>query len=155
MKDNDNKRKIKIVFAAYTLIMLYLLLIRHRHPTLKDYLTWLRTSYNAIPFKTIRRFFRNLIKKQSFYNIRMFAVNIVGNIVMFIPFGVFLPLIFEKCRKFRWTMVYFGIGILLVELGQLFTTMGNCDIDDVMLNMTGAAIGYGVYKLLERKGIIK
>ena len=48
--------------------------------------------------------------------------------------------------------------IVLVELTQLFTTLGFCDVDDLIFNLTGAALGYALWsrpwmrRRLERHG---
>ena len=36
--------------------------------------------------------------------------------------------------------------ITAVELIQLFTLVGSCDVDDLILNVIGSAIGYGFHK---------
>ena len=41
--------------------------------------------------------------------------------------------------------------ITAVELTQLFTLLGSCDIDDLILNVVGAAVGYGLFKCLTKK----
>ncbi len=41
-------------------------------------------------------------------------------------------------------------GVVMIELVQLFTLLGRSDIDDLILNTAGAAIGYLVFRLFVR-----
>ena len=58
-------------------------------------------------------------------------------------------MIWAKLRKLWRTLLTTGLIITLVELIQLFTLVGSCDIDDLILNLLGAAMGYGIYKLIK------
>ena len=76
-----------------------------------------------------------------------FLINFVGNIVMFIPIGFLLPLLWKKFDR-AWRTV--GIGFLLsliIEILQL-PQMRSSDVDDLWLNTLGACIGYVLYKIL-------
>ena len=68
--------------------------------------------------------------------------NIGGNIAMFVPLGFFLRLLFPKCRSLLRCMATAAVIMTAVELCQLFTLRGFCEVDDVMLNVLGAAIGW-------------
>lgn len=74
---------------------------------------------------------------------------------MFIPLGFFLPKLWQKQRKLWRTLLTTALIILLVELTQMFTLVGTCDTDDLILNTLGAAIGYGGYKILIKTGLSK
>lgn len=74
-----------------------------------------------------------------------FLINFLGNIVIFMPIGFLLPLLWKKYDRAWRTM---GIGFLLsvtIEILQL-PQMRSSDIDDLWLNTLGASIGYLVYK---------
>lgn len=78
----------------------------------------------------------------------------VGNLVMLMPVGVYLPLLVRPARR-ATTMVLVGLALsLAIEFGQLVisTVLGYtykiADIDDVILNTAGVAIGYGSYWLI-------
>lgn len=63
------------------------------------------------------------------------------NMIMFMPFGFLLPLIWECFRKF-WKVLLTGFGFsLLIEITQLFSQRFS-DIDDLLMNTIGACIGY-------------
>lgn len=69
------------------------------------------------------------------------GIQIVNNILLFIPFGFALPLNFLRFEKLRYTIVAAALLSLTVELIQGFTGLGLCEIDDVMGNTLGAGIG--------------
>jgi glycopeptide antibiotics resistance protein/uncharacterized protein (DUF1778 family) len=81
--------------------------------------------------------------------------NIIINILMFIPFGFLIPL---YNRKFR-SLIYVVISTLFltttIELAQLITRKGIFEIDDLINNMLGAIIGYGlilfILNILDKK----
>ena len=93
--------------------------------------------YNLVPFAEIRRFLtagKKLTAGAVF-------LNLGGNIIGFIPFGFFLPVI---DRHFRSVPKVTFLGMLLsaaVELTQLVPKIGTCDVDDVILNTLGTLIG--------------
>jgi len=71
---------------------------------------------------------------------------VIPNILMFIPFGFFLPLVWDRAKKWYVTI---GIALLFsvcVEVIQFFIGRA-ADIDDVILNTLGGIIGYGAYKV--------
>ena len=75
-------------------------------------------------------------------------LNVVGNIVVFIPLGVFLPKLFAKCRKLLWVGLLSLEVSIIVEVTQLIAKVGCCDVDDLLLNTLGGILGYLVYKVL-------
>lgn len=98
---------------------------------------------NLWPLRTIRGFFRHFI-----FNI--FMVNIVGNIVMFIPWGFGLVLLWKKNRNPGLTLT-FSLGLtLFIETCQLFIGR-SVDVDDLILNFAGSCLGAGLYFLLKRR----
>lgn len=130
---------ILILIAAiiYSLIMIKLLLIRFTPFWLGEY------RYNLIPFKTIGRF----IFERDHYNTDIWVKNLFGNIVLFIPLGIFIPLLNMKyIRAVPFFMLVFFI-MLTVELLQMLTRVGALDVDDLILNIAGAFIGLGFTKL--------
>lgn len=87
-----------------------------------------------IPFKTIGDF---IFLQNGFYH---FFINIICNIVLFIPFG-FLGLIFPKLQSLKWNLIYFWIGLILMEFLQYITGRGIADVDDFILNSIGVILG--------------
>lgn len=69
---------------------------------------------------------------------------IILNIFMFVPLGIILPLLKKRFRKFPWT---FGVAFLMtfiIEILQLITGYGILELDDMLNNVLGAIIGYGI-----------
>lgn len=102
------------------------------------------------------RFSPNLIPLKDIIEIYPMGLNrmmeqIVLNIVSFIPWGLFLPVMHDKVQKFSKV---FGSAVGLavaIEIVQYFIG-GRVDIDDVILRGFGAAVGYVLFYLL-RKGV--
>lgn len=86
--------------------------------------------------------------------LKTIITNVFGNILMFTPFG-FLGIVFPKLNNFRVLILDFLFAIILVESLQYFTRLGVFDIDDVLLNTFGVAIGFWVYRWLNIKFIGK
>ena len=75
--------------------------------------------------------------------------NLFGNILLMIPFGYILPLIWKERINKCYKAVLLGVGVsLLIEIIQLITLKGFCDIDDVILNGIGCVIGWKIYRSL-------
>lgn len=89
---------------------------------------------NFIPFKEIFR-----------YEIgsKLFIKNILGNIILFIPFGVFVSYIL-KTRRPPFILIISLITSFVIEYTQL--KIGRTfDVDDIFLNVVGGFIGYLIY----------
>lgn len=66
-----------------------------------------------------------------------------GNLLLGVPFGVLMPVVFPKTRGILRVVVLTAVVMLLVELVQgALITGRSFDIDDVILNTTGALVGY-------------
>jgi glycopeptide antibiotics resistance protein len=78
----------------------------------------------------------------------------VENIIMFIPFSFILTMLLQLFRNLGYCM---GIGFtfsVFLEILQLITRRGYCQIDDVLANTAGVLIGWaipGIYYLLTTK----
>lgn len=92
-------------------------------------------------FETYREVFINL-------NINYFIINFLGNIIMFMPIGFFIPLLWEIPDK-KIIIVGFLFS-LFIEVCQLFLNRGT-DVDDLILNTLGTILGLLVYKFLYKK----
>ena len=75
--------------------------------------------------------------------------NVIGNTVMFIPSGIVLPIIYRKLNNF-WKVLAAGALIsLCIEIIQLPFSVRASDVDDLILNVLGVAIGYGIYSAVK------
>lgn len=72
--------------------------------------------------------------------------NLIGNVFLFFPMGIYLLYFYQKLRNLKTYASFMAIFIFIIENLQLFTRRGSFDIDDFILNMLGAVIGYAVWK---------
>lgn len=77
-------------------------------------------------------------------------LGMVLNIIMLIPFGVFLPVYFAKFRKLLPTVLAGVIMSLAMEVLQLFTFRAT-DVDDLIMNTLGTLLGYIIGALIVRR----
>ncbi|MGE1008296.1 VanZ family protein [Bacillus cereus] len=96
---------------------------------------------NLVPFRSTIRY----LTEFDSYNIDIVLMNTLGNVIIFIPFGFLLSLLFKQINNVKMASKIFIKFILLIESLQLLTFTGVFDIDDIMLNMLGALIGYGSF----------
>ena len=144
--ETRHKKLHMILFCIYSAFMLVLLFNRAGGIEGVDYWTQIQANLNLEPFHTIRLFLKVL--DQQAYSATA-IINLGGNVIMFIPLGFFLPRVFPALRKFWRTLLITAFIITAVELAQLFTLLGSCDIDDLILNVIGATLGYILHKLLK------
>ena len=107
--------------------------------------TYMKYSFNMVPFKTIRLFIEGYIR--GIVSFKNFSVNIFGNLCAFMPYAIFLPLMFKKMNKFIHFLVSMVLIVLIIELLQFVTMSGSCDIDDLILNVFGAILIYLIAKI--------
>ena len=97
---------------------------------------------NLVPFRTIR----NYIKYSGFLHT---MINIFGNIIIFVPFGILLAEIFPKTRNILKILGITFATSFFVEFIQFFIGR-SVDIDDLILNLLGSVIGYFIWKKILR-----
>ena len=81
--------------------------------------------------------------------------NIIGNLILLIPFGILLPCIFRSVRSFKNVLAICVFCSALIELIQFFLrqigTFRTVDIDDLILNTIGGMLGWVIYaKIIHR-----
>lgn len=96
-------------------------------------------NINLVPFISIFKMVNDLLSSQpSGYSF----INFFGNIGFFVPFGFFIPFLSKKFAS-AWKVILFGCLLsIFIEVWQLFLPARGSDIDDVILNTLGTAIGY-------------
>ena len=98
-------------------------------------------AYNLMPFREISRF----IKYRGLLGFQAVLLNLAGNVLGFVPFGFFIPVVSRRGRIWR-NAVLMGFGFsLCMELTQLIFKIGSFDVDDILLNTTGSILGYLAY----------
>ena len=149
MKKQREKRKhiiieiiLIILIVLYIISMLYLLLFQKYWGRAELQLEG-HAHYNLIPFTEIKRFF---IYREKVGFAAAF-LNLGGNVIGFIPFGILLPAAFPPLRRASVVIVLGALFSGIIEFSQLMMHVGVCDVDDVILNAIGAAVGYIIYKI--------
>ncbi len=143
--------KRRVLFGIYCGVMLWLLFGQRMDAWQQvDYLQQLKENVNLQPLDTIRRFLW-VLQNSPQPGLRTHAlINLAGNVGMFIPLGIFLPAVWKRLRRL-WLFLLCILGIIVaVELIQLVTLLGKCDVDDVLLNTIGALLGFGGYMLVTK-----
>lgn len=74
-----------------------------------------------------------------------------GNVLLFVPLGFLLPLVLPRLDR-RWRVLTVGAGVsLLIELAQLpMPGVRRADVNDLLLNVAGTALGWLLYALVSR-----
>jgi len=130
-----------VLFILYILILCYVLFFAEgfgRGMAVEGH------GYNTVPFNEIRRYINN------FDRLGMISViNVGGNILAFMPFGFFRPVISRKKSGFFKTLIEGCLLSCIVEVIQLTTNVGSFDVDDIILNTVGVVLGYIVFALFK------
>lgn len=132
------KKFYKIIIVPYTLTLLYLMFLgmgrfqyEDNQITVEPILSTLEFIHNTIGWKEI-------------------VVIVLGNILMFIPFG-FLGWIFPQLKDLKRLLYVFVSSIVIVEALQYFTRMGIFEVDDIILNTFGVFLGWLMCKFIKNK----
>src|SRR3954451_12004759 len=126
---------LKILMGLYSIGLLVLLFFR---PANQEY-----GQINYIPFKTIGEF----LSGNGIFLIALY--NLTANILLFVPFGI-AALMLSK-RPSWWKLVLIPVVcIILIESMQHLTKRGSMDIDDLILNLLGIWIGYGLSPVIQK-----
>ena len=126
--------KEKFIFYKEFLNLIFIIYVLLLYQLLTNVETNTSGGYNLIPFTEITR-----------YEIgsKLFMYNVIGNIVIFIPFGYFVSG-YIKASKVSHILAVSVISSLTVEVVQL--QIGRSfDVDDIILNVCGAIIGFLLY----------
>ena len=112
-------------------------------------------SMNIVPvFNTIKDIYEVPIGMES-YMVGFWIKNILGNILLLLPLGIFLPMCFKRLRSFKSTVITCALVSLSIEVIQYisiyFGNFRSCDIDDIILNTLGGMIGFIIYKVIDKK----
>ena len=148
---NRFRRFLLWCFGAYCAVVFAILFLRSvgGHYDFSSYPYWNRIvdKTNLIPFATLREQLDYVAN--SVYNRRVALRNLTANLLLFVPMGLLLPLLFEKFRRFLSCIKLWFVMILAIETAQLFSLQGSFDVDDVILNTLGFIAGYCVYLILK------
>lgn len=103
-------------------------------------------SVNLIPFESIKNF---ILVDNGIGGTRIIDMNIWGNILMFIPSGIYL-ILHNASKSITKNLFYIFLLSLFIEVVQYIFALGATDVDDIILNLAGGFIGLIIYKIAER-----
>lgn len=143
-----------VTFFIYCLVVLSILFLNNRWGrTYMTLLEYIRFNSNLIPFKTILGYIRAF--KEGSMNLDIPIKNIFGNLFLFLPMGLYLPCLFKKLASFGKFILSILAILIAVEILQLFLRRGVFDIDDLILNILGAIIGFGIWKIKIMQNLLR
>lgn len=103
---------------------------------------YLTAIFSLVGFPTIRflriNFTLNII---PFITMVLDYVNAWLNVLLFIPFGFFLPILWSRFQNIKNVVLIGLIATCMIEMSQIFTYRAT-DINDIITNMMGTIIGY-------------
>lgn len=159
---NENAKKVIVrttvivSFVAYLSLFLGLLFLikafsNHQAFAFSYNKDWLRDSLpNLIPLKhTATAIYNTLAGNKRFLN---GLVEILGSIVLYMPFAFFLPAMFKNMRRFDTFLPTIVFITIAVEIFQGMFGLGSCRIDDFILGAGGACLAFFI---LRRPRVIK
>lgn len=126
-----------LIFLVYIVVFLFLLIslmnYYESHNELKKYI-------NILPVNRLVEYFQSSIKTG---NLRLAELKVFGNIILFMPIGFFIPLLWNLKEELSVLFCGFLISVI-VELSQFFLNLG-ADVDNLILNTLGTLLGYLLY----------
>ena len=145
VKDRNKKLAVSLVFFIYLMFLgyhLFLSDILGRREVAEAY------RYNFVLFREISRYITNI----EIIGVKLVFFNIAGNVLAFVPFGIFVNYFLNNSRYSFFKSVFSGLMLTTVIEGiQLITRVGSCDVDDIFLNFIGVVIGAVFAKMIYRR----
>lgn len=147
-----------VIYAMFAVVgALYRIIVKKQHEKLSHVLARV-VLFAILGFYMSYVFYLTLSGREAGsrdgVNLRLFSTLIkngeltvfgVENVLLFLPFGILIPLIFRVFRKWYKTALLGFIISLIIEIAQLITHRGYFELDDIMLNTAGTIIGYMIY----------
>ena len=128
------KKEIKIVFSIsfifYLFVLGFILFLGSRgyrgYGSDLSLLEYMKNSSNFVPFRTIDLYFQALINRNI--NLDIPIKNLVGNFILFLPMGIYLPFFIKKINKVMVFSISMILLLFIIEVMQLVTRRGSFDI---------------------------
>lgn len=106
-------------------------------------------SMNLVPGRSILHYIRAAYLgwqlKRPFL-VRYAVVNFWGNLLLLLPAGVLLPLRWKQMQRFGCFFITVMLCVAFVEGLQWWSSLGSCDVDDLLLNLVGACGGFALWR---------
>lgn len=147
------KKASKIVvllgFAIYVLALVNILLVNRIRTTYNLSLPeYIRVSVNLVPFRSLFEYF--IRAGDGTMNLSTAVSNLLGNFVIFMPMGFFLPVLFKSTNSIKKFLLVVTLAITAAEVFQLIFQIGQFDIDDFILRISGALLVFGFWKAVSK-----
>lgn len=135
----------RILFVLYMILALYFMFFSE---TLDRTMISDEYRYNLVIGSEIRRFWH----MRYTYGWDVTLINLLGNIICFIPFGFLFPtLSYKRGYKNGVTVTLLAaVFSILIETAQLIAKVGAFDVDDILLNTLGGIVGYIIFVIGRR-----
>ncbi len=130
-KRHTRGQKLVMLLYAFYLSQVFGITLLNRTPE-TDY------RYNLNPFA---------VYQIAFNGNSVFMTQLVANIVMFVPLGIFAPICFPNIRSFLEMALIALTASMVIETLQLLTHTGLYEVVDLINNTAGGLIGYGLYRI--------
>lgn len=135
------------LFAVYIICAVFMLFFMRESLLGRcSYGEYFRENTNFVPFRTVIEFAGYIRDDDTVYGDISFE-NTFGNVIALMPIGFFFPAIWQRQRRFGSFLLTASAVIIGVETIQFIAMCGACDIDDFILNLTGAVMGFGFTRL--------
>lgn len=126
------QRNAAIILSLYVVILLYFTVLgRYSH---EEYENRIYFYYS----------YRRLIEHYDSQSMRQ----ILLNIAMLIPVGFLMPMTINFKGKYLKTIGISLLLIIVIELLQMLTKTGSCEVDDIINNLLGALLGMALYHMV-------
>jgi glycopeptide antibiotics resistance protein len=132
---------ILFLFYLFWLMVMSFVGIGTRHLRVNNYEG---INNNIIPFHTVISY----VFEINHYNFDTWFYNTIGVVIIFMPLGFLLPKVFSHFNTLKSVLYFSLVMSMSIEIVQFLTRLGVLDVDDVILNLAGAAIGYLTSKLI-------
>lgn len=133
-----------VLFVLYLLALIYFMFFAESFGRTAE--PQAEYAYNLELFKEIKRFY--IYRKQLGF--KAVFLNLAGNVIGFMPFGFFLPVVSRRGRKW-YNALLLGFSLsLCIETIQLVFKVGSFDVDDLFLNTLGGISGFLFYRVVQK-----
>jgi len=142
------KKGAKVLFVTYIIGLCWVLFIQPSATHSRIAERSQKLQHNFIPLKTLKRYAQTFPDYYQHHGLKTWITNVVGNVIMYIPFGFLLPLTGWSKTGFFHILSKVAAFSCLTEALQLLLKVGLLDVDDVLLNTLGGVAGWLAYAFL-------
>lgn len=139
----------KTVLLIYVLMVLWMVFVgKHRLAAIP--IENIDARINLLPFASITEWIKRLLSNDI--NVDIVLRNIVGNLLLLVPLGVFLPSICSHSHLKQFPLILVSIAFF-IDFVQVILQIGFFDIDAILLRSIGAVGGWSIGLAVEKRKI--